>query len=506
MDPSFYSVLGDIMAGSTPARVLALVGAKGSGKTSCLRSIENSLLSSGVTLAALGDCQLRRGDSTESTETKVVYLNFTTISVLQHTAEPRRFMNTVFLLDDFELTEFLLSINSKFEVFYSLLFSIVNSSRCCLVATMASIGVIPNDLSQYRSPVAFAVPPLSRQVAVQLLRSASDEKRDLAGFGGHSSSSSLPTPSTACALLSSLCVQQELKNLSAAQMSAILSMNAEGGRREGGGGRDPTVLFGLDDIMFRLQVLLKSFAMRTGTNNKSNTLSDSVGTTGILLCGPSGCGKTELTYLLRRSFPNLNFHFVNCSGMFSKYLGESEENLRLVYQAARENPPSVVVLDEVDVIAHSRGAMGGDSSSGTVDVSRRMLAGLLCEMDGVGDSSAVLTLCTTNALSQIDTAMLRQGRLETIITVPPLSEEAAYQMAHLFFQKFKCTSLEAEDCAKLVSKAFVGVSPSALKLSFRHILEHALRQSDGVRLGEEPVLPLPSVLNIKASVEKAKAV
>lgn len=87
--------------------------------------------------------------------------------------------------------------------------------------------------------------------------------------------------------------------------------------------------------------------------------------TGMLLHGASGCGKTALMRRLAQDCPCVSFIHVECTRLFSKYLGDSEERLRAVYRRARASRPAVVVLDAIDVIATSRGCAGGSRGSGS---------------------------------------------------------------------------------------------------------------------------------------------
>uniref|UniRef100_A0A0A9WXD8 ATP-dependent zinc metalloprotease FtsH n=1 Tax=Lygus hesperus TaxID=30085 RepID=A0A0A9WXD8_LYGHE len=86
----------------------------------------------------------------------------------------------------------------------------------------------------------------------------------------------------------------------------------------------------------------------------------------------------------------------------------------------------------------SNDAVEGTGREAGLGIHRRLLAGLLCEMDGVTGNDGVLTLATTssNALASIDAALLRQGRLETLIHVLPLSYSAAHAMCGAFFRPF----------------------------------------------------------------------
>lgn len=236
-------------------------------------------------------------------------------------------------------------------------------------------------------------------------------------------------------------------------------------------------LFGLADIEKRLSMLLDVFISQSSGALSGKLLSSVSSTTGVLLHGPSGCGKTALTKSLQRKFPHVPFFHVQCTSLFSKYLGESEQRLRDIYTKARGASPSVVVLDDLDVIALSRGSMQQSDGNGGVNVSKRMLAVLLCELDGLSSDTGVLTIATTNVPDVVDPAMLRQGRLETIIFVPPLSRQAAEEMCTPFLGVFFDEREEQGSVAQYLAAAVEGCSPSSLKFVLRQIMEQLILPS-----------------------------
>ncbi|KHJ98168.1 ATPase, AAA family [Oesophagostomum dentatum] len=131
---------------------------------------------------------------------------------------------------------------------------------------------------------------------------------------------------------------------------------------------------------------------------------------GILLYGPPGCSKT----LVARALANeskMNFLAVKGPELFSKWVGESEKAIRDLFARARQVAPTIVFFDEIDAVGASRGS---EKSSG---VSDRVLAQLLTELDGLEKQSGVLLLAATNRPDQLDSALLRPGRLDRAIYV-----------------------------------------------------------------------------------------
>ncbi|MDQ2051783.1 AAA family ATPase [Natronolimnohabitans sp. A-GB9] len=139
--------------------------------------------------------------------------------------------------------------------------------------------------------------------------------------------------------------------------------------------------------------------------------------TGVLLYGPPGTGKT----LLARAVANeAQSNFISIKGpeLVDKYVGESERGIRNVFSTARQNAPAVLVFDEIDAIAGTRG--GSDGSN----VGERVVSQLLTELDGLEELEDVVVLATTNRPELIDDALLRAGRFERHVFVEPPDEVA----------------------------------------------------------------------------------
>ena len=136
---------------------------------------------------------------------------------------------------------------------------------------------------------------------------------------------------------------------------------------------------------------------------------------GVLLHGPPGCAKTTLA---RAAVTASGATFIPLLGtsLYSMYVGDGEAELRRAFQRARLSSPSVLFVDELDTLVGNRGDGSGDSSN---DVSTRLLTTFLTELDGIDSSSGVLILGTTNRPLAIDAALLRPGRFDRRIYVPP---------------------------------------------------------------------------------------
>ncbi|HEX9037514.1 MAG TPA: AAA family ATPase [Ktedonobacterales bacterium] len=140
---------------------------------------------------------------------------------------------------------------------------------------------------------------------------------------------------------------------------------------------------------------------------------------GVLLFGPPGCGKTYLAKVVASA---TGAHFLEVKGpeLLQKYVGESEARLRDLFGRARENAPCVIFFDEIDAIAGARGT--GDEGSA------KMLTQFLTEMDGVDELKGVVVMAATNRPDTIDAALMRPGRLDRVLYVPPPDAPARRQL------------------------------------------------------------------------------
>ncbi|HDN74065.1 MAG TPA: AAA family ATPase, partial [Archaeoglobus sp.] len=143
--------------------------------------------------------------------------------------------------------------------------------------------------------------------------------------------------------------------------------------------------------------------------------------------------------------------------LLSKWVGESERAIREVFRKARTAAPSIVFFDELDSIAPRRGSGIGDSQ-----VTERVISSLLTEIDGLESLHDVVVMAATNRPDLLDPALLRPGRFDRLILVPPPDEQARLEIFKIYTRKMPLA--EDVDLLELarVTKGYVGADIEAI--------------------------------------------
>lgn len=162
---------------------------------------------------------------------------------------------------------------------------------------------------------------------------------------------------------------------------------------------------------------------------------------GIVLFGAPGTGKTLLAKAIANE-AKANFISIKGPEMISKWVGESEKAIREIFKKAKQSAPSIIFLDEFESIA---GMRSSNSQSGGSDVSNRVVNQLLASMDGVESLDGVIVVAATNRPEMIDPALLRSGRFERVLHVPPPDKGARDAIMQIHAKGMPLSSFSMKD-------------------------------------------------------------
>jgi transitional endoplasmic reticulum ATPase len=192
---------------------------------------------------------------------------------------------------------------------------------------------------------------------------------------------------------------------------------------------------------------------------------------GIILHGPPGTGKTMIAKAIANEI-KAHFILVNGPEILSKWVGESEKNLRNLFEEANKYQPSVIFFDEIDAIASKR------SGSETGRNAAQIVNQLLTLFDGVKENKGVVILASTNRIELLDPAILRSGRFDYKIAVPNPNLEGCRIILEIKTKKMPvANSFNIQE----FSKKLLGLSGAEIAFVVNEAAYNALRRTTNIK-------------------------
>merc|ERR1712216_760887 len=236
---------------------------------------------------------------------------------------------------------------------------------------------------------------------------------------------------------------------------------------------------------------------------------------GVLFYGPPGCGKTLLAKAIANQCQS-NFISIKGPELLTMWFGESEANVREIFDKARQSAPCVLFFDELDSIANQRGSSSGDAG-GAAD---RVLNQLLTEMDGMGSKKTVFIIGATNRPDIIDSALMRPGRLDQLVYIPLPDEPSRLSIFRANLRKSPVDPSVDRDYVARITNGFSGaditeICNRAAKVAVRESIAREVEMRNredpdhpdydpSFERGETDPVPMISVKHFEESMKFAR--
>lgn len=163
---------------------------------------------------------------------------------------------------------------------------------------------------------------------------------------------------------------------------------------------------------------------------------------GILLYGAPGCGKSYFARAIAGEC-GATFYNIGIEQILDMYVGNSEKNIKVLFETARKNRPCVIFIDEIDALGRKRELLRHTNMTSTINA-------FLAQMDGVeSDNENILIIGATNAPWDVDSAFRRTGRFDRIFFIPPPDEKAREAIFKLYLQELPIEPLDYAALGKL---------------------------------------------------------
>ena len=195
---------------------------------------------------------------------------------------------------------------------------------------------------------------------------------------------------------------------------------------------------GYDKVKLRLQREIIDILAHRDTSASAEQIQriESLVPRGMIFLGPPGTGKTLFAKAMASAL-GAAVQVISGPELKSRWVGQSEENIRQIFVKARQSAPSVIIFDEIDSIAPRRGSYSGSG------VEHSMVNQLLTEMDGFRSNEMVFVVGTTNYVESLDPALLRPGRFEFQLQIPIPSADDRRAIFKIYNEKLELNCTEA---------------------------------------------------------------